>query len=357
MHNKKQCILSKKAKVSVSLTVVFGMSLSFLCINNTPEVDMKMKETIFAVNTNDLSVNIDEDEFLLESKDEKEETEAVILQEKIAMFPEYIFDDVDEKLYLLEDTTLKDIPYDDGKDIMGLGMYGEIVITGKNDFKYWRVNYNNKDYYVDSTKLTSDMSYIFTPVDEVKYSSGDIVIKELPDDASLDIAKLSLNEEIHLIGKNDLKYWKVSINGITGYIDKDYLMDTKRNILIKEDGIYTIHNESELELIWAIVRQEAGDNYEGALAVMTSAANRCLSPNWSYRGNTIYSQLTAPGQYCYSIDDNWVKFLNGNVSETIKEAVSDALNGKTNHDYTCFRSYNGGDYSRVNIGGNWYFGH
>lgn len=349
--------MHKKAKVSVSLLVVFGMSLAFVSSSKSPEVDMKIKETIFAVNTNDLSVNIGEDEFISESKDEEKETEAVVLQEKIAMFPEYIFDDVEEKLYLLEDTALKDIPYDEGENVLDLGMYGEVAITGKNDLKYWRVNYNEKDYYIDSTKLTSDMSYIFTPVDEIKYASGDIVIKELPNNESLDIAKLSLNDEIHLIGKNDLKYWKVSINGINGYIDKDYLMDTKRNILIKEDGIYTIHNESELELIWAIVRQEAGDNYESALAVMTSAANRCHSPSWSYRGSTIYAQLTSPGQYCYSIDDNWVKYLNGNVSETIKEAVSDALNGKTNHNYTCFRSYNGGDYSRENIGGNWYFGH
>ena len=125
---------------------------------------------------------------------------------------------------------------------------------------------------------------------------------------------------------------------------------------IREDGIYTVRSEAELELIWAIVRQEAGDSYDEALAVISSAANRCLSAAWSAQGGRIYDQLTADGQYCYPIDTHWQKFLNGNVSEQIKKAVNDGLNGKRNHEHTSFRSYATSGAVQVTSGGNWYFG-
>lgn len=125
---------------------------------------------------------------------------------------------------------------------------------------------------------------------------------------------------------------------------------------IREDGIYTVRSEAELELIWAIVRQEAGDSYDEALAVISSAANRCLDVAWSSKGGRIYDQLTADGQYCYSIDTHWQKFLNGNVSEQIKKAVNDGLNGKRNHEHTSFRSYATSGAVQVTSGGNWYFG-
>lgn len=125
---------------------------------------------------------------------------------------------------------------------------------------------------------------------------------------------------------------------------------------IREDGIYTVRSEDELELIWAIVRQEAGDSYDEALAVISSAANRCLDAAWSAQGGRIYDQLTADGQYCYSIDRNWEKYLNGNVSDSIKKAVNDGLNGKRNHEHTSFRSYATNGAVQVTSSGNWYFG-
>lgn len=117
---------------------------------------------------------------------------------------------------------------------------------------------------------------------------------------------------------------------------------------------------SQIETVWAIVRQEGGGSYESALAVVSSAVNRTKSASWSKYGSTIYEQLTAPRQYCYSIDRHWVKYLGGNVPEYVKQAVSDAMNGKTNHPYTSFRAYSGTSASErkngVKIGGNFYFG-
>ena len=93
--------------------------------------------------------------------------------------------------------------------------------------------------------------------------------------------------------------------------------------------------------------------------MISSAMNRAESPPWGYLGDTAMAQLTAPGQYCYSLDDYWRPRLGGNVPEYVKQAVNDCLKrGIRNHGYTSFRSTRGktGGNASVQIGGNWYFG-
>lgn len=114
------------------------------------------------------------------------------------------------------------------------------------------------------------------------------------------------------------------------------------------------YTEDEMNLIYAIVRQEGGPSYDSALAVISSAINRTNSPKWSYLGSTVLDQLTAPNQYCYSIDSYWKQYLNGNVEDEVKEAVQDGLSGVTSHNWTCFRGYPVD--GATNIGGNYYFG-
>ena len=121
-------------------------------------------------------------------------------------------------------------------------------------------------------------------------------------------------------------------------------------------GSYT---SEQLQLIWAIVAQEDNGSYEGALAVITSAMNRTESPGWRHLGDNALSQLTAPGQYCYSLDNYWQSRLGGNVPEYVKQAVNDCLvYGIRNHSYTSFRSSRGKTTGAdaVRIGGNWFFG-
>lgn len=113
------------------------------------------------------------------------------------------------------------------------------------------------------------------------------------------------------------------------------------------------YNAEELDLLCAITAQECASSYEGALAVITCAANRTESSRWKSKGKDPLSQYKAKGQFCYSIDSHWKKRLNGNYPSYVKQAVLDALNGKRNHNYLSFRS---AGYARgVNIGGNVYF--
>lgn len=113
------------------------------------------------------------------------------------------------------------------------------------------------------------------------------------------------------------------------------------------------YSSQELDLLCAITAQECNGSYNGALAVITCAANRAESEKWRSNGSDPLSQYKARGQFCYSIDNHWRKRLNGNYPSYVKRAVIDALNGKRNHNYLSFRS--AGSARGVKIGGNVYF--
>ncbi len=113
------------------------------------------------------------------------------------------------------------------------------------------------------------------------------------------------------------------------------------------------YSASDFDLLCAITAQECGSSYTGALAVITCACNRAESAKWRRNGTDPLSQYKARGQFCYSIDSHWKRRLNGNYSSAVKQAVTDALNGKRNHSYLSFRA--AGTHSGVYIGGNVYF--
>ena len=113
------------------------------------------------------------------------------------------------------------------------------------------------------------------------------------------------------------------------------------------------YSASDFDLLCAITAQESSRSYEGALAVITCACNRAESAKWRRNGTDPLSQYKAKGQFCYSIDSNWKKRLNGNYASYVKQAVTDALNGKRNHNYLSFRA--AGTHSGQYIGGNVFF--
>ena len=113
------------------------------------------------------------------------------------------------------------------------------------------------------------------------------------------------------------------------------------------------YSASDFDLLCAITAQESSRSYEGALAVITCACNRAESAKWRRNGSDPLSQYKARGQFCYSIDSHWKKRLNGNYASYVKQAVTDALNGKRNHSYLSFRA--AGTHSGQYIGGNVYF--
>lgn len=112
--------------------------------------------------------------------------------------------------------------------------------------------------------------------------------------------------------------------------------------------------EWQLNMLYAIVRQEGGESYTSALAVTTAITNRVDSGRF---GSNVYSVIVAPGQFEAYLSGHYTKYL-GNVSSEVKQAVNDALNGTKSHNYLFFwsASYAASQgRSGVNIGGNVYF--
>lgn len=135
-------------------------------------------------------------------------------------------------------------------------------------------------------------------------------------------------------------------------VRNEQIVSRSSGVTVRYAGKWS-YSDAELDLLCAITAQECSSSYNGALAVITTACNRTQSSRWKSRGSDPLSQYKAKGQFCYSIDNHWVRRLNGNYPAHVKQAVIDALNGKRNHNYLSFRS--AGYANGVNIGGNVYF--
>ena len=123
---------------------------------------------------------------------------------------------------------------------------------------------------------------------------------------------------------------------------------TSRTTAVSYGGGKWSYSASDMDLLCAITAQESSSSYTGSLAVITTACNRAQA-----RGTDPLTEYKRKGQFCYSIDSHWKKRLNGNYASFVKQAVTDALNGKRNHGYYSFRA--AGTHSGTLIGGNVYF--
>lgn len=159
--------------------------------------------------------------------------------------------------------------------------------------------------------------------------------------------------------QNDIEIEKKEISSKIIREPVDKIVEVRNKQITSRGGTTTryagkwTYSEEELDLLCAITAQECCSSYNGALAVITCAANRAESSRWKHNGTDPLSQYKAPNQFCYTIDSHWKKRLNGNYPAYVKQAVIDALNGKRNHNYLSFRS--AGYATGVNIGGNVYF--
>ena len=161
--------------------------------------------------------------------------------------------------------------------------------------------------------------------------------------------------------QNDVEIERTEISSTIIKEPVNKIVEVRRNTITNRsskssvsynNGVWT-YSATDFDLLCAITAQECSSSYGGALAVITTACNRAESSKWASKGSDPLSQYKAPGQFCYSIDSHWKKRLNGNYSSAVKQAVTDALNGKRNHNYLSFRA--AGHASGEYIGGNVYF--
>ncbi len=165
----------------------------------------------------------------------------------------------------------------------------------------------------------------------------------------IEIEKLQLSEKIITEPVNKI----VQVNKTVTSRSAITTRETNSTTQVAYSGGKWTYSSSEMDLLCAITAQESGSSYTGALAVITTACNRAESNKWKRNGSDPLSQYKAKGQFCYSIDSNWRRRLNGNYPSYVMQAVTDALNGKRNHNYLSFRA--AGTHAGTYIGGNVYF--
>ncbi|EOS59938.1 hypothetical protein C815_01961 [Firmicutes bacterium M10-2] len=75
-------------------------------------------------------------------------------------FERYFFEDTHETAYITQDTKGKDIPEKTGMDQIELNQFDKVDLTGTNQYDYWKISVNGKEYYVDQESLTTDQDMI-----------------------------------------------------------------------------------------------------------------------------------------------------------------------------------------------------
>lgn len=136
--------------------VLISMFIAGFCLVAPEKIDnaeTTYSNSVLAVNAN---IN-DMTEEVIHYENDKD---TVVLAEKIAMHPEYIFTDVNQTGYFLEDTVLKKDPYNDAENADQFKKYDEITLTGTNDLQYWEVTVNETVYYVNKDNITTDKKII-----------------------------------------------------------------------------------------------------------------------------------------------------------------------------------------------------
>lgn len=137
----------------------------------------------------------------------------------------------------------------------------------------------------------------------------------------------------------------VITEGVTNssFVDLSVYNSNPEKGFVVTTGNTTFELSSEdRDLMYAVAAAESDKSYDDALAVSSVILNRCEDPAWIHSfGPTPKGQITGKGQFAVYKSPGvgaYTKYSGGNVPETVKKAVDDALNGVRNCSYKSFRS-------------------
>lgn len=126
----------------------------------------------------------------------------------------------------------------------------------------------------------------------------------------------------------------------------EYKSNEASGFVVTEGNTKYDLNDSDKDLLYAIVAAESDKSKDDALAVASTILNRCEDTRWvNSHGTNPIKQATAPNQFVVYQEGYYKKYTNGQAPEAVKQAVNDALNGVRNHNYLSFRSNGSTKYS------------
>lgn len=270
---------------------------------------IKVSDSIFEMKIDDDTKNETADIFTNEV-----ENSGLVIEEKIAIDPIYIFSSKNEFKYNTQTINVKIEPKDDCEEYCSLEKGSELSILGYNDFGYVKILLDNQELYVKNENLTDNKDEIFFECEYVRYASNEI---EIYDSISLENTAFFVGkyEPLTVIGENDSAIKMVQSNDVIGYVSEDMLLEylpKETYITQGDDGItdYYKNNmydgvlseipdsqktEENIIALAKLIHCEAGrQTEEGKLAVATVVVNRAYDGTM---GNTIQSVIERPGQF------------------------------------------------------------
>lgn len=245
-----------KIKKIAILTLSLSCLTAIMIVNNKPT-----KKTIY-IDPMQIDLGIESKE--IEFEEIKENENGIIIKEKIAINPNFVFDNTKLTLFAISEIPILKEPFLDSKPIKKLNKRDEIKVIGYNNFNnLYKIDINKKEYYIENKNLTNDINTIFDEINEIKYAKDNTSIISYPRNDI--IKKLTLNEEVEVIGENN-NYYKTN----KGYIKKNDLSDEKikegREVPAKFTAYYPANNPME------------GGFYDARGNLLDPNKNTCAAP-------------------------------------------------------------------------------
>lgn len=296
LKNKKYLILS--SILAIAITITFQQKSNAVILS----------DSIVKMNIDN---NITYETAIFENEKEKK---GLVIEEKVAIDPIYIFSSVNELKYNTKEIEVKLEPKDDSENLEILEKAMELSVIGYNKYGYVKILLQDKEAYIKDKNLTSNKDEIFFDCDYTKYSLNELSVY---DSIYMEntLFKINKYEPINIIGENDSSFCIVKYGQTTGYIEKENISDKlPKEVYIEVgndgvtdyyknnmyEGVFSEVPDSEktdenLELLAKIIHCESnGQTEEGKLAVATVVVNRVFDKKL---GNTIKSVIERDGQF------------------------------------------------------------
>lgn len=212
-------------------------------------------------------------------------------------------------------------------------------------------------------KIAESVSVLFNyEIDEVvdnEVVQDDESTNELP---ALDVIKEEEKEPVKEEEEKEEEV-KLSTEPLVSVDASKYINKKSMGFVVTEGNRQFTLNDSEFNVVVAVVSSEFDKNKDDALAVVSVILNRCDSDKWrTWSGITPYDQVIRAGQFEVYSSGAYKAYMPGGSRygsdkyNVAKQAVIDGLNGIRNNKYLGFRAWHISGYSDKYIvdGGNRY---
>ena len=154
-----------------------------------------------------------------------------------------------QKMYLLSDTKIL-TSNSTASAVLETQLSGTQVSVVSVDGSMCQVLTNSGNIgYVSIDALTSQKEYIFVAENVTMYASKGTELRSIPSDKGEVLRTTELNDELQITGSNDLKYWRVVVDGATYYVDHEQL-NVKKTYVATAAVVTESANTAQATITW-----------------------------------------------------------------------------------------------------------